>query len=117
MFKPSIALLFFVASSLSYSKELDLNTIKEPTIGNSIKKQAPDEITPLEYVGFMVYAGSFVMLSKSKDLLEHSYARMRLEKPTFHHKKPHIMRKCSLLGIGIGGLIILSRDIAAYLKR
>lgn len=109
MFKPLIAILFFLASSLSYGQKLKIDT--------SIHNSAHEEITPLEYFGFMVYAGSFVMLNKSKDLLENNYARMRLEKPTFNHKMPHIMRKCSFLGIGIGALIMFSRDIVTYLKR
>lgn len=117
MFKPLIVLLFFLAPSLSYGEKLEFDTVKELKIDTPTHNSAHEEITPLEYFGFMIYGGSFVMLSKSKDLLEHSYARMRLEKPAFHHKMPHIMRKCSLLGIGIGGLIILSRDIATYLKR
>ena len=117
MFKPSITLLFFVASSVSYGEKRELDTTKEPTIDASIHNSTHDEITPLEYFGFMVYVGSFVMLGKSKDLLENSYARMRLEKPTFHHKMPQIMRKCSFLGIGLGALIIFSRDIVTYLKR
>lgn len=115
MFKALI--LFFVASSLSYAEKLELNAVKELKIDTPIHNSAHEEITPLEYFGFMIYGGSFVMLSKSKDLIDNSYARMKLEKPTFHYKMPHIMRKCSFFGIGIGTLIMFSRDIVTYLKR
>ncbi len=109
MFKPSIAFLFFLASSLSYSEKLKIDVpINNPT---------HDEITPLEWFGFGIYAGSWYALKKNKDLIDNSYAHIRLEKPAFDYlKRLKVMRGCSLFGIGIGALIIFSQDISKYLK-
>lgn len=118
MIKALIAILFFLTPMLSYAEKPEFDTVKELKSENLSNKTDQADITPLEWVGYAIYAGACYALINSKDLVDNSYVHSRLEKtPLPYLKRPHIIRMGSLAGIGIGLLLFLSSDIRKYLKR